>query len=93
MLLCFMHACAPLYLQWPGMHAGCAACMQPPAGSEVMWICVSRRIPDWGHPLWVALSPPGQPSKQRLMDVKSFFQYTEEAGVEMSLPASLHHMQ
>ena len=37
------------------------------------------RIPNWG-PLWVALAPPGQPDKQRLMDVKEFFAYTEKAG-------------
>ena len=37
------------------------------------------RIPNWG-PLWVALAPPGQPDKQRLMDVKDFFAYTEKAG-------------
>ena len=59
------------------MHAACS------------WLCSDvlkgvPRIPDWGHPLWVALSPPGQPSKQRLMDVKSFFQYTEEAGTRMT---------
>ncbi len=36
------------------------------------------------------LAPPGQPDKRRLMDVKDFFKYTEEAGTPqntLSIPA------
>ena len=39
-----------------------------------------RRMPHFGAPLWVVLSPPHCPDKKQLIDVKDFFKYTEEAG-------------
>lgn len=38
------------------------------------------RLPNFGAPLWVVLSPPHCPDKKQLIDVKDFFKYTEEAG-------------
>ena len=38
------------------------------------------RMPHFGAPLWVVLSPPHCPDKKQLIDVKDFFKYTEEAG-------------
>lgn len=38
------------------------------------------RMPNFGAPLWVVLSPPHCPDKKQLIDVKDFFKYTEEAG-------------
>ncbi|CAK0784707.1 hypothetical protein CVIRNUC_007911 [Coccomyxa viridis] len=40
------------------------------------------RMPHFGAPLWVVLSPPHCPDKKQLIDVKDFFKYTEEAGRE-----------
>lgn len=34
----------------------------------------------WPQAFWVLLSPPGHPSKRRLMTVQDFFRYTEDEG-------------
>ena len=61
-------------------------CMRTLIG--VLQLC---RIPNWG-PLWVALAPPGQPDKQRLMDVKDFFAYTEKAGEAPTAAKGCHEL-